>query len=254
MSDVPAFEARYRVRFDEAGPDGLLRSSGFLRYAQDLAWQHSEARGFDRAWYAERGLNWVVRAADVEISEAPRMGQTAVLSTTVAGYRRIWARRLVEVHLDGRLAARLNVDWVLLDERGRAVRIPEIFGIAFPGATEAIELLRLPLPATPAEAARLELSVRPQELDPLGHVNNAVYLDWFDEGRDSGREDPAPLAASRRVRLEYLASATLAERIVVETWRDRSSGSVLGRIRRAADGGELVRLRADWGQSGPAPR
>ena len=41
----------YRVRFDEAGPDGNLRTSTLLRYAQDLAWYHSAQRGFTRAWY-----------------------------------------------------------------------------------------------------------------------------------------------------------------------------------------------------------
>ena len=45
-------EARYRVRFDEAGPDGLAPDVGLMRYAQDVAWQHSTALGFDRAWYA----------------------------------------------------------------------------------------------------------------------------------------------------------------------------------------------------------
>ena len=32
----------YRVRFDEAGPDGVLRTSGFMRYAQDLAFVEGE--------------------------------------------------------------------------------------------------------------------------------------------------------------------------------------------------------------------
>src|SRR4029078_6036089 len=48
-------EARYRVRFDEAGPDGRLRTSGLMRYAQDLAWLHSTALGFGREWDAEGG-------------------------------------------------------------------------------------------------------------------------------------------------------------------------------------------------------
>ncbi len=38
----------YRVRFDEAGPDGFLRTSVLLRYAQDVAWHHSASRGFGR--------------------------------------------------------------------------------------------------------------------------------------------------------------------------------------------------------------
>ena len=66
----PGFEAAYRVRFDEAGPDGRLRTSGLLRYTQDLAAQHSEALGYDRGWYAARGLTWLVRAAEVEVLRA----------------------------------------------------------------------------------------------------------------------------------------------------------------------------------------
>ena len=54
-------ERTYRVRFDEAGPDGSLKSGGYLRFAQDLAWIHSESGGFGRDWYSERGLTWLVR-------------------------------------------------------------------------------------------------------------------------------------------------------------------------------------------------
>ena len=65
---VPGVEngylAGYRVRFDEAGPDGLLRTSALMRYAQDIAWRHSEQLGFDRDWYASRGLGSVRVMAD----------------------------------------------------------------------------------------------------------------------------------------------------------------------------------------------
>src|SRR5215213_5141450 len=68
--------AGYRVRFDEAGPDGLVRSSALLRYAQDVAWRHSEHLGFDRGWYQARGLGWVVRGLELEVREPIPMGHT----------------------------------------------------------------------------------------------------------------------------------------------------------------------------------
>ena len=34
---------------------------GHLRFAQDLAWIHSESAGFGREWYADRQLTWLVR-------------------------------------------------------------------------------------------------------------------------------------------------------------------------------------------------
>ena len=44
-----------------------VRTSTLLRYAQDLASFHSAELGFDRAWYAERGLAWLARAAAVAV-------------------------------------------------------------------------------------------------------------------------------------------------------------------------------------------
>ena len=90
------FEAVYRVRFDEAGPDGRLRTSGLLRYTQDLAAQHSEALGYDRAWYAARGLTWLVRAAEIEVLGAIPYGVDLLGTTT----RRRLSPRLVPPCID----------------------------------------------------------------------------------------------------------------------------------------------------------
>ena len=239
--------AGYRVRFDEAGPDGNLRTSALLRYAQDIAWRHSEALGFDRAWYRDRGLGWVVRAVELELDAAIPLGTTLRVSTAVVGHRRIWARRFGECRFaDGGLAARVTTDWVLLDARNRIIRIPADFGVAFMNPEVRSEIIRVAAESG-APAARHELTVRPSDLDPLDHVNNAVYVDWLSEAleangwgrrRPASADGPAQEFVARTLRLEYLASAGPGDGIVVElfgapdAWRAR-----IGR----ADGSELVR-------------
>jgi acyl-ACP thioesterase len=233
------FVAGYRVRFDEAGPDGAMRTATLLRYAQDIAWRHSEHLGFDRDWYQARGLGWVVRGVDLEVHARIPMGHTLRLSTAVVGHRRIWARRMGECRLaDGRLAARVTTDWVLLDARGRIVRIPEDFGVAFVNPEVESEILRVPAAGGPP-ASTLELAVRPRDLDPLDHVNNAVYVDWLEEALD-GAGWLADVAATfpRTLRLEYLASAARGDAITVELSGD--AGAWSGRIRSAA-GTEFLR-------------
>ena len=84
-----ACSAPYRVRFDEAGSDGLLRTSVLLRYAQDLAWYHSASRGFDRDWYRERGLTWLARTAEVAVDAPVRVGDELTGTTRVVGWRRV---------------------------------------------------------------------------------------------------------------------------------------------------------------------
>lgn len=238
--------AGYRVRFDEGGPDGHARTSTLLRYAQDIAWRHSEDLGFDRGWYVARGLGWVVRAVELELHAAIPMGHTVRVATAVVGHRRIWARRFGEVRLaDGRLAARVTTDWVLLDARNRIVRIPDDFGVAFVNPEVNSEILRVAAPVG-AAVHTISLAVRPSDLDPLDHVNNAVYVDWLDEALDAAGWRPGASAgngaeagpAPRTLRLEYLVSAERGIEVTVEL--HGVPGAWSARIRRS-DGLELVR-------------
>lgn len=231
------FRAGYRVRFDEAGPDGSMRVSSLLRYAQDIAWRHSERTGFDRAWYDERGLGWVVRGVALELGAKVPMGHTLRLSTAVIGHRRIWARRLCECRLaTGELAARVTTDWVLIDGRGRIVRIPEAFGIAFPNPELHDEILRVPKAEGPA-ATELAMAVRGRDLDPFDHVNNAVYLDWLWEARDAaGQAWTATIP--RTLRIEYLASAARGDAVTVAL---HGSPEAWAGVIRDGDGREFVR-------------
>jgi acyl-ACP thioesterase len=64
-----------------------------MRFAQDLAWLHSTALGFGREWYAERGLTWLVRAAELLVLARVPMGRDVHARTEVVGMRRVFARR-----------------------------------------------------------------------------------------------------------------------------------------------------------------
>lgn len=240
--------APFRVRFDEAGPDGHLRTSVLMRYAQDLAWFHSAQRGFDRGWYAERGLGWLVRAAEVGIQAPIGVGQALIGTTTVVGFRRVWARRRSEFHdMDGRLVAWAHIDWVLLDARGAPTRIPTEFDAAFGAPPATFALARVDLGDAPDDATTATFTVRPQELDPMDHANNAVYADWLEErvieaGGDAGVA--ATRALPRLARLEYARSAERAATVLATTWRDPGGVGWSCRV-DAADGTGLLRARLE---------
>jgi acyl-CoA thioesterase FadM len=217
----------YRVRFDECGPDGLVRTSSLLRYAQDVAWIHSELLGFDRAWYAERGLAWVVRAVELAIVAPIPLGATIDLSTEVAGFRKVWARRRSEARIDGELVAWAHTDWVITDtRRGLPGRVPADIQAAFRAAAGGFEPARVPLPPAPRDAVMLALRARPQDLDPMGHVNNAAYVDYLEEtllaAGDPGRA--VPTLVGRRIGLEYLVAATPGADLRATLWREPFDG------------------------------
>jgi acyl-CoA thioester hydrolase len=244
--------AIYRVRFDESTPSGLARTSALLRYAQDVAWAHSEALGFDRVWYAERGLAWLVRAADVAVLAPIPLGSSLDVVTTVTGHRRVWARRRAEIRLDGAddgsgeaLVAWVHTDWVLIDARGRITRVPEVFGTTFPAPLVNDTLGRVAVPAAPPSAARQRFRVRPHELDPMDHVNNAVYVDWLEDAVIAAGSDGTGAASTqkipRRYRLEYAAAAAPGVELETETWPESQGWA----HRTTAGGTDVLRARLD---------
>ena len=196
----------YRVRFDEAGPDGIARASAYLRYAQDLAWLHSERRGFGRPWYQERSLAWVVRAVDLTIEAALPTGAVLTATTEVIGGRRVMARRRCDLRAeaDGGSIATVLTDWVMTTTAGVPTRVPDAFPIAFGVPLDRFEPTRVDPGEPPPGTVPRPLDVRLHELDPMGHVNNAVYLDWLDEAVDL--VDPVAIrVVPRRYRLDDAA-------------------------------------------------
>ena len=103
---------------------------------------------------------------------------------------------------------------------------------------------RVELGPTPAHAHTVDFAVRPQELDPLDHANNAVYADWLDEAVIAAGDTEATRAIPRVARLEYALPAeagALVESVVWpadEGWSYRLSGP---------EGNDLLRARLERG-------
>ena len=236
--------AAYRVRFDEATPRGLLRGSALLGYVQDVAWRHSEALGFPRAWYRGTGVAWLVRAVEAHILAPIEDAETIAVTTRLTGYRKVMARRETEVTGPaGELRALVLIDWAMTD--GRApVRIPAAFERAPIDGPGPFAPVRVDLPPSPPDAAVLRFTPRLRELDPMNHANNGVYLDWLDEAvAAAGHEgDAATAALPRTYRMEHLRPAEPESALVSTAWRDG-----LGWAYRLADGdgADLLRGRLD---------
>src|SRR5687768_14661575 len=169
MAVAVRLERPYRVRFDEAGPDGYLRASGFLRFAQDLAWIHSESAGFGKDWYGERGLTWLVRSIELDVLAPVEYGTGLDVSTQVVGFRRVWARRRSEFKPEGteRMIGMAITDWVLLNAEGRPVRPPEEILEAFGSDSTEFTPMRMKAPTAPESASPREFRPRRSELDPM---------------------------------------------------------------------------------------
>lgn len=106
----------------------------------------------------------------------------------------------------------------------------------------------------------IELAVQPEDIDAYGHVNNAVYLVWFD--RVAWSHSAAlgvPLEqclalrrgmAALRTEIDYVLAATRGDVVRVGTWIARSDARLRCerrfQVRRAADGKTLARAMTEY--------
>lgn len=244
MTIARRFTTSFRVRFDEAGPDGALRPSGIVRFLQDAAWQHTETVGMGRDWYRERGVGWLARAIDLRLEGRAGSGETVAIETAVTGWRRVTSRRTTVVRdARGAVVATADVDWALVRADGHPARIPDEVVALAPDAG-GFEPTRVAIPDGPAALA-VPVPVRRMDADPMGHVNNAAYLDLLDE-TVARLEPPVILGAPARLRLEYLRPALPTMRLEGALWL-LTGGAVGWRLGDAATGDELARAILERG-------
>jgi acyl-CoA thioesterase FadM len=108
----------------------------------------------------------------------------------------------------GCVIADATIDWVMTDQNGRPVRFPAEFEpfVKEVGATFTPE--KIPVePTSDTPGVTVTVPLRVADFDPLGHVNNAAWLEIAEEALNVAA--PTQLSAPRRrIRLEYLGLTT----------------------------------------------
>ncbi len=236
----PHYTLRLKVRHYEVDRFGFVHNFVFQHYMQEAAIQASAAAGFSEQWYEEHGTIWVIRELTVEYLQPARAGDELEIHTWVADMRRVRSQREYETFRlpDMTLLVRASADWVYIERAsGRPIRIPlEAQAIFGQGDRYAVPPLR-PVPPLPQERpARPFVSsrrVQRHEIDAMGHVNNAVYVTWFEDalaevlnGFLAGLPDCR--LCYRRHQMEYRSPILPGEEVEIVT---RLAG--LGRTRAA---------------------
>ncbi len=190
-------------------------------------------------------MNWLVRNVHVSLMQPITYGDVLSISTQVIGWRHVWARRHTEVRRigseDGRggdgLMATVDTDWVLLTVEGRPAKVPEEIAHYFSVDTQFARD-RITLPEPEVEPAKLSTRVRPLDVDPMRHMNNAAYVDMIEDGIGRLPEDQR-LERADCYRIGYVLPALPGTPIEVSSWRV-SDTQVACRI-STADGTELTK-------------
>jgi len=254
----------FRVRHYECDAYGHLNNANYLRYMQESAYDASAAAGYDLDRYSQMGRQWLIRETEIEYLLPLYYNDRVAVKTWVADFRRATSRRIYEFHntADGTLAARGSTNWAFLDAKTyRPVTIPAEMISAF--MPEGMSNTRPPrrifpkAPTPPPGVFSMLRKVRWHDIDRLGHVNNAVYLEYVEEcgmqvlaahGWSPERMGELGFAILvRKNHIQYRPPALLGDELEISTWAAdvrRSSAVRYYRIQRRGDETPLVEIHA----------
>lgn len=249
------FERTFRVRNYECDLIGHLNSVNYLRFMQETAFDASSDAGYQKSRYSEMNRLWLIRESEVEYIQPIYYEDRVQVRTWIADFRRVSSRRLYEFRIEGReeVSARGFSDWVFLNAETQVpVSIPGDFRqVFFPEGAPDHFPIRQPFPKPPEPPKGVFTSRRRvdwQDIDPLGHVNNAVYMAYANEcGFEAIKAFGWPWERMkaegcaillRKCQIQYLQPAFFDEELEIATWVSnvqRSSAVRHYTIRRASD-------------------
>jgi acyl-CoA thioester hydrolase len=260
------YERAFRVRFYECDAYNHVNHANYARYMQEAAMDASAAIGYDTAYYRGIDRYWLVCQTGITYLRPLAYGDTVIVKTWVADFRRATSRRLYEMRIKGsdKIAAEGFSDWVFVNSMtSRPARVPPSMVAAFTppqGLRQTGKRETFPIqPPQPEGVFRMRRRVRWSEIDAAGHVNNAAYFSFMEDcamelmaARDwtaARMHDEGFGIVARSYRIQYMSPALLDDELEVSTWVSqvkRSSAVRHYTITRAGDGEVIARAQAVW--------
>lgn len=106
------------------------------------------------------------------------------------------------------------------------------------------------------EEFEIRITVNPNDIDQLGHVNNVVYLRWVQEAAVAHWSAAAPAADQAKLRwvvvrheIDYKRPAVLGDEVIARTWVGTATRRAFDRhteLLRASERRVLARARTVW--------
>lgn len=168
----------------DTGPDFTLKLKPLMLGFNDVVEAHSKQSGCGIDVLLARKKAWVLHRMFIRIHDMPRMGDELRVVSWHKGSRGYKGFRDYEVCLDSKKMISASSSWLFLDlERNRLLKAPkessDWYTVETDNATDYDIDEFIPVPKLNCEEYDA-MTTRSSDLDPIGHVNNAVYLDFLE--------------------------------------------------------------------------
>ena len=145
MTTPGVFAHTFAIPDSAIDVNGHANNLEYLRWMQEVATAHSDARGWTLARYAETRTSWVIRSHAIDYLRPAFAGEAITVLTWIGGFEAQESPRhyLFWRERDRKVLARARTLWVFVDTAsGRAQVIPEAFRSSFEVVGDEKEILR----------------------------------------------------------------------------------------------------------------
>jgi medium-chain acyl-[acyl-carrier-protein] hydrolase len=228
----------------QADQQRKARISTLFNYMQEAASRHATHLGVGQEQLASQGRYWLLSRVKMIWDYLPLAGARIQLHTWPKGQARLFSVRDFRFFEEGGKAfGRATTAWLLMDSReGKLLRLDHLhpdFPL-FPDS--ALEELPSRIKSTGKESFLYTREARYTDIDFIGHVNNARYIEWIWDGLS--QEHIRRLSNGGQFQMEYLSECLPGEKVLLVAHQEdeESLPSVISG-RPEGDGRELFRAK-----------
>lgn len=174
------FEHRYFIHYYDIDKNLKATITSLMRYFEDIAILHSEARGLGLDYYDQNNVGWFLYKWDIQINEYPNFADTITLITEPKAYKGFYANRDYTILLNDKILGKIKTLWIFMDtDKMRPKKINEEMHKNFWLDSNADEINKLDdIQNIDAPSLSKQFDVRQSDIDTNNHVNNRVYIEW----------------------------------------------------------------------------
>lgn len=265
----------FPVRYTECDRYNHVNHAHYIRYMGEAAFSASSMVGYSDHKLRQTDLLWITREHEIEFLKPFRFGDMVEVDTWVADFQRVRSRREYRLFRgkggqnegERELMARATTDWVLLNRStGRPIKVPEQMVADFmaknrnDGAKPLPPRSKFPpSPPMPPNVGNIVMPVEWRDIDPNGHVNNAAYFSYIENGvltfcdqlgwPYERMEKEGFGIFARRYRMAYLKPIGIGKKMTLQTWVTDFKRSMATRHYRLLDtetGDLIVQGKCLW--------
>lgn len=164
----------------DVGADGRAKPSAIANALQEAAREHAHHLGWGVETLRTKRKYWVLSRIHIQLDSRPKHAEVIEVTTWPKGTTGLFALRDFIGKVKGETVLKGTSSWALLDaSSGRPTSVEELSDLF----TERKDEHALDEPAVKITAPKSFYSERLiaplyTDLDEIGHVNNARYIDW----------------------------------------------------------------------------